>query len=157
MQYPIHQHSSFAEESSQESGLERPPAKDSEYAPACPSWTLVECDHVEEQSAVVEAVEGLQVVQHCLAMGSSVAVRSHPEPAQVLSEIPHDRNFLGCWQLERQSWLQAAVGLVVGQLGVELYLLVGSGDRQASRQLAVGLYPLVGSGDGQAGLSLLEG
>ena len=106
---------------------------------------------------MVEAVEGLQVVQHCLAMGSSVAVRSHPEPAQVLSEIPHDRNFLGCWQLERQSWLQAAVGLVVGQLGVELYLLVGSGDRQASRQLGVGLYPLVVYGDGQAGLSLLEG
>ena len=58
---------------------------------------------------MVEAVEGLQVVQHCLAMGSSVAVRSHPEPAQVLSEIPMTVTFsaAGNWNARvgcRRRW-----------------------------------------------------
>ena len=38
---------------------------DAEYAPAIPSPTLIECDHVEELSTVMVAVQSLQVLQHC--------------------------------------------------------------------------------------------
>ena len=88
MDYPIHQHASFAAESRQEYIAQV--AKDAEYAPAIPSPTLNKCDHVEELSEVEEAVQRLQVVQHCLAVVSAVAGAHQPTSLEA-SKAAH------CW------------------------------------------------------------
>ena len=101
MQYPSHQHASFAEESSQESCLKRIPARDAEYAPAIPSPTLIECDHVEELSTVVVAVQSLQVLQHC----NTGLTPKQQDPKRV--GVPDAAN---CLQIEREELSAAMAG-----------------------------------------------